>query len=545
MDRLSYWIMFLAFSSHLAYGQNFTLADTLRGSITPERAWWDLEYYNLDVEVDIDQRFIKGSNVIHYEVLESHNVLQIDLQDPLLITKVEQDGQELKFDRVANAHFIQLTKRQEKGSRQEIKVYYEGHPHEALNAPWDGGVSWSTDAKRKPFVASSCQGIGASIWWPCKDHMYDEADSILVAVTVPQGLMHVGNGRLRSQTNTPDGKTRTEWFVGNPINNYAINLNIANYDHFGEVFQGVNGELTLDYYVLKENLEKAKKQFAQVPDMLKAFEDWFGPYPFYEDGFKLVEVPYLGMEHQSAVTYGNGYQNGYRGTDLSNTGWGLKFDFIIIHETGHEWFANSITYKDQADMWIHESFTAYSECLYLESLYGKEAGADYVIGTRFRISNDVPIIPSQRGVNARGSGDMYYKGSNMLHTIRQVVDNDILWKNTLRDLNKRFFHQTVNSDQIINAMVMRMGKNLTSVFKQYLQTTQIPILETITSKSGLRFRWTNAVEGFAMPVKIIIDNKPTWINPTGNWRFIELDNPPKHISVDRNFYVGFMNHSGE
>ncbi|HZJ19200.1 MAG TPA: M1 family peptidase, partial [Pricia sp.] len=332
------------------FGQNFTEQDTLRGSITPEREWWDLNYYDLYVDVDPDQKFISGQNTIRYEVLKSKQVLQVDLQPPLKIEKVTQDGKELKVEDQGNAHFVQLQKPQKKGDFNEVVVHYSGHPKEAVRAPWDGGFSWSKDDNGKDFIATSNQGLGASVWWPNKDHMYDEVDSMLIRIKAPKGLMDVSNGRLRKV----DEDTNTyHWFVSNPINNYGVNINIGDYVHFGEKYPGEKGALDMDYYVLRDNLEKAKKQFQDAPKMMKAFEYWFGPYPFYEDSYKLVEAPYLGMEHQSSVTYGNKYQNGYLGKDLSGTGWGLKFDFIIIHESGHEWFANNITYKDIADMWIH------------------------------------------------------------------------------------------------------------------------------------------------------------------------------------------------
>ena len=340
---------------YTSYGQDmkFSRQDSLRGSITAERSWWDLKYYHLDIEVLPEEKFIKGSNTIRYEVLEEHQLLQLDLQAPLRIKNIMQDGRKLKYRTEGNAHFIQLSKPQKKGSTNELRVSYEGHPKEAVRAPWDGGFSWKKDANGRHFIATSCQGLGASVWWPNKDHMYDEVDSMAISITAPKELTAVSNGRLK---NVEDhGNTRTfHWYVQNPINNYGVNVNIGDYVYFGEKFQGEKGTLDMDYYVLKDHLEKAKIQFKQAPMMMKAFEHWFGPYPFYEDSFKLVEVPYLGMEHQSSITYGNKYQNGYLGHDLSGTGAGLLFDFIIIHEAGHEWFANNITYRDIADMWIHE-----------------------------------------------------------------------------------------------------------------------------------------------------------------------------------------------
>ena len=390
-----------------------TRQDTLRGSITPEREWWDLTYYHLDIKVEPDKKFISGSNTVGYKVLKSNKMMQIDLQEPMKITSVEADGKSLKFNRDGNAYFIELKQKQKKNDINYIKINYEGFPKEAVRAPWDGGLSWTKDENGNHFIATSCQGLGASVWWPNKDHMYDEVDSMLISVNVPKNLTNVSNGRLRKVTEHKNDTKTFDWFVTNPINNYGVNINIGDYVSFSEVYKGEKGDLDIDNYVLSYNLEKAKEQFKQVPMMIEAFEHWFGPYPFYEDSFKMVEVPYLGMEHQSSITYGNKYQNGYLGRDLSGSGWGLKFDYIIIHEGGHEWFANNITYKDIADMWVHEGFTCYSENLYVDYFFGKEASAEYVIGTRRGISNRKPII-GQYDINREGSGDMYSKGANLL-----------------------------------------------------------------------------------------------------------------------------------
>ena len=365
--------------------------------------------------------------------------------------------------------------------------------------------------------------------------MYDEVDSMAISVTVPKGLMNVSNGRLRKveeheRTNT------YHWFVANPINNYGVNVNIGDYVHFGETYQGENGPLDMDYYVLKDHLDKAKKQFKQSPMMMEAFEHWFGPYPFYEDSFKLVEVPYLGMEHQSSVTYGNQYQNGYLGRDLSGTGWGLKFDFIIIHEAGHEWFANNITYTDAADMWIHEGFTAYSENLYLDYHFGTEAAADYVIGTRALIANDRPMI-GQYNVNNEGSSDMYYKGANILHTLRQLIEDDEQWRRILRGLNKKFYHQTVSSAQVEGYICEHLGKDLTAFFDQYLRTTNIPLLEYTLDGTKLKYRYTQIVAGFDMPVQLHIDGEPQWIFPSAEWQTKVLKGDLSNLKIDRNFYI--------
>ncbi len=516
-----------------AIGQEFTEQDTLRGSITPEREWWNLNYYHLDVAVDPDKKFISGSNTIRYKVLKKNQVLQVDLQPPLTIEKVTQDGKKLEVVSNGNAHFVQLKKKQKKGDFNKIKVYYSGHPKEAVNAPWDGGFSWRKDSNGKDFVATSNQGLGASVWWPNKDHMYDEVDSMLISVKAPKGLMDVSNGRLRKV----DKDTNTyHWFVSNPINNYGVNVNIGDYVHFGEKYNGEKGTLDMDYYVLRDNLEKAKEHFKDAPKMMKAFEHWFGPYPFYEDSFKLVEVPYLGMEHQSSVTYGNQYKKGYLGRDLSGTGLGLKFDFIIIHEAGHEWFANNITYKDIADMWIHESFTAYSENLFLDFYLGKEASSDYVVGTRALIKNDKPII-GPYDVNTEGSGDMYYKGANMLHTIRQLIGDDEKWRQILRGLNSEFYHQTVTTKQIEDYVSKKSGIDLSKVFDQYLRTTMIPVFEYKIKGNQLEYRYTNTVDGFHMPLNVLINGKATTLTPTNEWQTQQLGGKLSTLTVDRNYYL--------
>jgi len=526
-------IFFLTSNCNLfSQDYNFTKQDTLRGSITPERAWWDLVYYHLDISVNPDEKFIKGSNTITYSVLDSEDRLQVDLQDPLKITKVEQNGKILDFESVGNAHFIKLGEKQKKGDIQSIKVFYEGKPKEAVRAPWDGGLSWKRDSNGKHFVATSCQGIGASIWWPNKDHMYDEVDSMLISVNVPKNLVNVSNGRLRKVENYENSNT-FHWFVSNPINNYGVNINIGDYVSFSEVYQGEKGPLDMSYYVLRDNIEIAKSHFKDAPKMMDAFEFWFGPYPFYEDSFKIVEVPYLGMEHQSSITYGNRYMKGYLGRDLSRTGWGLKFDYIIIHEAGHEWFANNITYKDIADMWIHESFTTYSENLYLDYHFGKEASSEYVIGTRYSISNKDPMI-GPYGVNRRGS-DIYTKGANLLHTLRQIADNDELWRSILRGLNSNFYHQTVETKQIEDYISSKIGFDLSSFFDQYLRDVRIPKFEYNITNGILTYRWVDVIQNFTMPIEINVDGENIKLYPTTQKKSIKIES--ETIKVNKNYYV--------
>lgn len=519
----------------------FTHQDSLRGSITKEREWWDLTYYHLTVEVNIQDSSISGWNVVQYKVLKPYQIIQIDLQPPMDITKVTQNGEALDYRRDGNAFFITLTKKQKTGDVNELVVQFSGKPKVAVRPPWDGGFTWTQDSNGRPFVATSNQGIGASIWWPNKDHPYDEVDSLLISVNAPDSLMDVSNGRLRGVDEHQNGTKTWHWFVSNPINSYGVNINIGDYVHFGEEYEGEKGTLDLDYYVLRENLEKAKEQFRQVKPMMDAFEYWFGPYPFYEDGFKLVEVPYLGMEHQSSVTYGNKYQNGYLGRDLSGSGWGLKFDFIIIHETGHEWFANNITYADVADMWIHEGFTNYSESLYLDYHYGERAANEYVQGLRLGIQNSSPLI-GVYGVHHEGSSDMYNKGGNLLHTLRQVADNDSLWRETLRGLNREFYHQTVTTAQIENYISDKFGMNLDPVFDQYLRDIRIPTLEYAFRNNTLLYRWGNAVDGFNLPVDVTLNGENLRLQPGTGWKTVALESNESYtLSVDPNYYVGSFN----
>jgi aminopeptidase N len=529
------------------FSQNpvFTHQDTLRGTETPERTWWDLTYYHLNIVVNPNDSTINGTNTVYYKVLKPGTVLQIDLQPPLVLKSAKQNGKDLIIVKDGNAHFIQMIDKQDAGSVNSLTLIYGGKPHVAVRPPWEGGITWKKDSNNLPFIASSCQGAGASLWWPCKDHMYDEVDSMLITVTVPENLVDVSNGRLRSVVPDKKNKTKTyNWFVANPINNYGVNINIGDYVNFTEKFNGEKGPLDCSYWVLRQNLEKAKVHFKQVPLMLKAFEYWFGPYPFYEDSYKLVEAPYLGMEHQSSITYGNGYRMGYMGTDLSGTGWGLNWDFIIVHESGHEWFANNITYRDIADMWIHESFINYSESLYIEYYNTKEASAEYVRGTRSRISNDRPITGIYN-VNYEGSGDMYYKGGNMLHTIRQIVNDDAKWREILRGLNRDFYHQVVTGAQIEKYMSDKTGIALKPVFDQYLRDVRIPVFEYYIRDNKLTFRWNNCVPGFRMPLKIYISDKPMNIIPSARWTSIPVDSQNAVIKADKDYYVAILNMMGK
>jgi len=514
-------------------------ADTVRGSFTtPGRRWWDVTFYDLHVAVQPNDSSIAGYNGITYRVLEPASEMQIDLMEPLVVDSMTQDGQKVRYRREGAAFFVALTAPQRTGDRKTITVYYHGRPQIAKNPPWQGGFSWNTDSLGRPWVVTTDQGMGASVWWPNKDTQADEPDSQRVALTVPAPLIDVSNGRLRSTKKNSNGMTTYEWFVVNPINNYAIAVAAGNYAHYSEIFDGLKGKLTMDFWPIDYNVENAKRQFPQARSMLKCFEYWFGPYPWYEDGYKLIEVPNTGMEHQSAVAYGNWYQNGYRKRESSGTGLGLKWDFIIVHESAHEWFGNNITAKDNADMWVHESFANYAEGLYTECLFGKDAGAHYIIGNRRGIRNDRPIIPAY-GVNDQGSGDMYPKGGEMLHTIRQLVNDDEKWRGILRGLNKTFWHQTVMGKQVEDYLSAQAGMNLSKVFDQYLRTTMVPTFEYRISGDTLSYRWANVVPGFDMPIRVTLD-WPTWslITPTETWQTatVHLGNP-SDFRVDDNAYV--------
>ena len=536
-------IILINFGTGFAQQYNYTKQDTLRGSITPERVWWNLLHYNLDFKVFPSSKSIEGSNQIRYEVLNENQLMQIDLQPPMKIISVLDDHESLDFERDGNVYYIKLKKRQKIGAINEITIDFKGTPKISNNPPWDDGFTWKKDKKGTDFIATSCQGGGSSIWWPSKDHMYDEPDQgIALSVTAPKHLVSVANGRLTNIKENLNQTITSTWKVVHPINNYGVNINIGDYVHFSEKYKGKKGDLDCDYYVLSYNLEKAKKQFKEVSRTLEAFEYWFGPYPFYEDSYKLVEVPYLGMEHQSSVTYGNGYQNGYKGIDLSESGWGLKFDFIIVHESGHEWFANNITNVDIADMWIHESFTAYSENLFLDYHYGTEACNAYVTGTRKRIQNDKPII-GDYNVNNSGSGDMYYKGANMLHTLRQIMDNDEKWRSILVGLNKDFYHQTVTTQQVENYINNFFKIDLIPFFNQYLRTTKIPILEYKIQDRELSYKWSNVVNDFSIPLKISVNSTIEWIKPTKQWKKLTSDNKIFSFSVDNNFFIEVENKS--
>ncbi len=480
----------------------FTRADTLRGSLNANRTWWDVMHYSILVKPDFDRKTINGKVDIRFKVIGTGKKMQIDLQEPMELDKAYLGDTKLSYTRDGNTYLINIPLALKKGSIQTLALRYTGNPKVAKRAPWDGGWIFQKDAKGRPWMSVACQGLGASIWYPCKDHQSDEPDSgATMMLTIPDTLVGVANGRLISKTSFSPGTLTWKWAVKNPINNYNLIPYIGKYVNFTDTVMGEKGKLDMSYWVLDYNLDKAKEQFKQAKTMMHAFEYWMGPYPFYEDSYKLVDAPHLGMEHQSAVAYGNQYMNGYLGRDLSNSGWGLKWDFIIVHESGHEWFANNITSKDLADMWIHEGFTNYSETLFTDYVYGVQAGNEYNYGTRTGIRNDKPII-GPYGVNKEGSGDMYPKSGNMIHSIRHAMNDDGKFREMIRFLNKKFYHKTVTTEDIQQVVSQYFGSSVEKIFNQYLRTTQIPVLEYAVSadKTKLSYRYTNCVAGFNLPI---------------------------------------------
>ena len=498
--------------------ETYSHADSLRGSVGPERAWWNLLKYELSVEPDFAGRSLKGSNAVTFAATSDGQSMQIDLQEPMQLVTATWKKKALKFTREGNVFHVRFPSLVKAGSVETIVLQYQGVPKVAVRPPWGGGWIWNKDEQGRPWMTVADEGLGLSCWLPCKDHLYDEPDSgVVMHIVCADSLMGIGNGRMRDKKSNGNGTTTYTWVVKSPINSYDIIPYIGKYVNWNYVFDGAKGKLDCNFWVLDYNLEKAKPQFKQADTMLRAFEYWMGPYPFYEDGYKLVEAPHLGMEHQSNVAYGNHFANGYLGRDLSGSGWGLKWDFIIVHESGHEWFGNNITDKDAADMWVHEGFTNYTETLYTAYLYGVEAGNDYCIGTRKNITNDKPII-GVYDVNKEGSGDMYYKGGNMLHMIRQIV-GDSAFRGMLHGLQSTFYHKTVTTQEIENYISAYAHRDLSKLFDQYLRTTKIPVLSYQSNGDMISYRWGNCVKGFNMPVKVFIGGLPgQWIYPTDEWQ---------------------------
>ncbi len=496
----------------LSNKQTYTEADTLRGSLRPERDY-DVLKYHLNLKVDPEERYLTGFNTITFRAEDDLPVIQVDLFENMQVDSILHGSRKLDYNRRHNAVFIDFEKSIPKGKTDSIRFYYSGHPTIAENAPWDGGFVFEEDREGNPWIGVAVQGTGASLWYPNKDHQSDEPEEVLMEIAVPDGLMNVSNGRFLGKHKLEGGYTRWDWKVNSPINNYNVILNIGNYVHFNDQYK----DLDLDYYVLPYNLEKAREHFEEVKPMMECFYEKFGAYPFEKDGFKMVETPYLGMEHQSAVAYGNHYLPGYLGNDISGTGIGLKFDFIIIHESGHEWFGNSITAADIADMWIHEGFTSYSEAVYVECRWGKKEALEYLRGTRRGIGNRSPII-GDYGVNSEGSGDMYPKGANLLNNIRSIYDDDQLWWETLKGYTEAHKHQIIDTRTTETFFDAATPVDLKPVFDQYLRHTALPELQIKKEGEDVHYRWKADVQDFHMPVDVFIKGEESRLHPTQEWQ---------------------------
>lgn len=514
----------------------FTRADTLRGTLTPIRTCYDVKFYDLHITLNPDERELWGYNEISFDATSNFNQMQIDLFDFWKIDSIIFEKKQATYKREFNAVFITLPRNIAKGEQAKLRFYYSGKPMVAKHAPWDGGFSYTKDPNGKHFIGVSCQGLGASSWYPNKDHQSDEPDSMYMSCAVPNDLYCFMNGQFRGKkdevapmsNSKAKQYTRYHWAVTYPINNYAVSLNIADYAPFHDYYVSGKDTLKLHYYPLSVNADKAKLHFEQVKPMLKCYEERFGRYPFWRDGFALVETPYLGMEHQSGIAYGNNYKQGYTGFDITGTGIGNRFDYIIIHEAGHEWWGNSVTSADIADMWIHEGFCTYGESMYVECMYGKNEAIKYVNGSKKGIDNDRPII-GHYGVNKEGSGDMYGKGAVMLNCIRSTIDNDSLWFSILKGIANDFKHGTVNTEMIVNYINKRAGKDLTPIFDQYLRYTDIPILQYRTQKRGknteLSYRWIASIKEFNMPMKLTDGTQTTQtLQPNAEWQKTTLRN---------------------
>ena len=538
-------ILFLSLFSVKSVCQEFSLSDSLRGSLSSYRSCYDVYYYDLNVTIDDkNKELINSYNDFYITSLEDFDNIQIDLFSNLEINSIVFNETKLNFKRKFNAVFIDFTEIIKKGENVKFRVNYKGKPREAVNPPWDGGFSWDYDKNKNPWIGVSCQGLGASSWWPCKDHQSDEPDSMRITCTVRSPLKVVSNGKLILNKSGYDLKLKSKvntssWFVSYPINNYNVTLCAADYAHFSDYYLSNSDTLFLDYYVLTYNETKAKEHFKQVKPMLECFEEYFGQYPFINDGFSLVETPYLGMEHQSAIAYGNNYLPGYNGN--KNFIAGLDFDYIIVHETGHEWWGNSITTNDIADMWIHEGFCTYSEVIYVECMYGYETMLEYVNNQKRFVRNDKPIV-GPYNVNKKGSNDMYQKGSLMLHTLRNLINDDELWFSILKGISIDFKYKVLDGKDIIEYINRKVDFNLSLFFNQYLFNSKIPILEYKIQKEGreyvLLYRW-NAIKDFDMKLLINDGEKNIWISPNSEWKEYTIGNVDiKNFSIrDDLFYV--------
>ena len=490
--------------------------NTLRGSLNEYRTCFDVTYYDLSIKPDLLNHSITGSNQIQLKAVEDFEIIQLDLFANMFIDSVVYDERILTIERVGDAFFIQFPRIIEKGDHLEVSVYYHGIPTIAKYPPWDGGFVWARDSLNRNWVGVSCQGIGASLWWPNKDHLSDRPDSMRIAVEVPNELKGISNGKLSKKINIDSNNTLWIWTVSYPINNYNVTINIGHFEHINDHYMGMDGRLDLDYYVLDYNLDIARQQFKQVQPMLKCYEQYFGPYPFYNDGYKLVETPYYGMEHQSCISYGNDYQNNE-----------FDFDYIIIHESGHEYWGNCISIRDLGELWVHEGFTTYMESLFMEYFHGKEVALEYLEHQKSSIENRNAMLgPLNVNYDNWMDTDIYYKGTWMLHSIRNTLNDDTEWFDLLRSVFQRFKYNTVTSDDIIKYMDSQTEYDLMPIFNNYLNNTAPPELNIkIKQKRGnvlLKYSWRNVTKEFDMPVDIQYGEEVIRLFPRVKKQKIEL-----------------------
>jgi len=518
-----------------------TRADVLRGEYGRYRANNDLLYYHLDVRVDPQKKWIGGRNTIRFKMLKDDTRIQLDLYANLNVDKIVFGDAPLKYERELNTVWVDFPQTLKAGRTYAVDFYYSGTPKETGRF---GGFVFSTDAAGRPWIFSACEGEGAAIWWPNKDQWRDEVESMDISIAVPNGLTDVSNGRFVKTTDLGDGYTRWDWHVSYPINNYDVSVNIDKYEHFADT----HGDMPTDFYVLPEDLDKAKAQFAQAKGMLDAYEHYFGEYPFKKDGYKLIQVPYTGMEHQSAVTYGMGFHNGYgRGPLWDWTGVGIspKFDFIIIHESGHEWFGNAVSAADVSDMWIHEGWTTYLECLYVEYTFGHEDGLKYTNGYKSKVRNREPIV-TQRGIHRTPSQDMYFKGALFLNTLRSVVDDDAKWFALIHDVFQHFKYQNILTEDLVGYVNAQLGMNLTPVFDQYLRRAELPTLEVAfdEAEGTIAYRWRAEERGFDMPIKAGRPGAWQVLHPTTDWKLMKTQLKKDDFQVATDLYYVNVSISG-
>lgn len=533
--KYSCFFFFILLLSTLGQAQDktFTRADSLRGGLRPERTDFDMLKYDLSVEVIPEEKFIKGHHTITFKVLEKSKKMQLDLFENMEVDSILFNNKKLKYHRDHNAVFIYFPEKLKKNSTQNLTFYYSGNPQTAKKPPWDGGFVFKTDRRRKDWVSVAVQGTGASLWYPNKDTQSDRPEEAEIHITTPKGLMGISNGKLTNTEELEDGRSVWSWKVTYPINNYNITLNVGEFEHFSDSYEGIE----LEYYVKQNMTSRAKRQFKDVKKMLKCFREKFGEYPFKNDSYKLIETPYLGMEHQSGISYGNRYRRGYDGKDLSKTRIGLKWDFIIIHESAHEWFGNSIVAKDITDMWIHEAFASYAESVFVECEWGKEEAHTYLKGLRQTVESDQPIVGNY-GVNNQGSNDMYYKGANFLHTLRSIINDDEQWWKLIKDFYQHFKYKVVTGKEVINFFDQHTEEDIKPIFEQYLYYVNIPQLQFKVDEKQLYYRWEAEAVHFEMPVDVVIDDKKERLKPSKYWQKYKGKSDMSNIEPDTDqFYI--------